>query len=94
MTPLMIQILIHYYCTNVDFPNLNAPAVQDAIGYFVRIGLLYDRTKDDKITGDAEYQPNREALAVYICALELVPLPVQKWIIPEKPVTQTNDQTN
>ena len=80
MTPLMIEILIHYYCRVDDFRDLDAPAVKDAIDYFLDNGLIKINT-NTKYYG--VYTGNQDALKVYIEALCNVPLPELKWVIPE-----------
>ena len=91
MSPLMIEILIHYYVTGgVDYgpPRLDAPAVADAINAFLRRGLLfryetiYPNEKPKKDT--PIYIANRDALEPYVNALCRVPLPVKRWVILEE----------
>lgn len=81
MSPLEIEILIHYYCTmDKDVGNFDAPAVQDALKGFKELGLLELRNTG----GNCLYQANREALTIYIDALCAVPLPEKQWIIPNE----------
>jgi len=83
MTPLEIEILMHYYTRGLDYRNgdFTGPAVRDAIDRFVDLGLLY--AGED--TEGPEYIGNRKALAVYVNAICSVPLPVLTWAIPQPP---------
>lgn len=81
MTPLEIEILLHYYYTGgEDFPRRNAPAAQEAIARFLNLGLLEVASHP---TG-AQYHATK-GVEVYVEALMAVPLPVRKWLIPVQP---------
>jgi hypothetical protein len=75
MTPLMIEILLHYHCSASPFPRIYAPAVQEAIRHLIRLEILYE--------DNMEIKADREATQPYIDALCSIPLPVKKWEIPE-----------
>lgn len=85
MTPLGIEILLHYCVSSAQFRDLDAPAVREAHEEFVRLGLLYPPGAfcRENPLGEADYRANRAALQVYVDALCAVPLPEQKWVIPE-----------
>ena len=85
MTPLEIEILLHYYCTPGDFEpeRLDAPGVKAAIDRFIWAGLLVDQ-RDSVPPGESLYTANREALNVYIEALKAVPLPTRQWVVLKK----------
>lgn len=79
MTPLGIEILLHYSTCAGPFPRIEAPAVADAVEVFCALGLL---------ERGAEGQPRyiaTEGARVYVMALCDVPLPVRRWIIPPPP---------
>lgn len=83
MTPLQISILIHYYGCASDFRDgdFDAPAVREAINMFKdEMGLLEERTERE--IGSAFYGLTERG-HVYVEALKKVPLPVQKWTLPE-----------
>lgn len=83
LSPLEVEILIHYYCSNKDFRNIDAPAVDSAILGFVELGLL--KRIDNRHLGDPRYEGNNNALKVYVDAICSVPLPELKWtVIDEK----------
>lgn len=44
MSPLQIEILMHYYTRSTDYRNgdFAAPAVRESIDYFRRVGILVD----------------------------------------------------
>lgn len=79
MTPLYIEVALHYHCKADEFPRLHAPAVQDVIREFLLQGLL------DCITGpgprDRMYKPT-EGMRVLVDALCATPFPVKKWVMP------------
>jgi len=79
MTPLEIDILLHYYCRAVDYRDgdFSAPAVRSAIDMF-RGELELLKPCDE---GGKTYQLTARGL-VYVQALQNVPLPVQKWVMP------------
>lgn len=79
MSPLQIEIAIHYRCSPGDYDpaRLDAPAVQDAIGIFLQLGLL---KKSDK--PGQKFEGVEEPLRMYVAALERVPLPRLTWLFP------------
>lgn len=88
MSPLQIEIALHYFSRGDDYrtvsqsPNAyTPPAIVDVLALFVDSGLL----RTDKRSGDFErkYHPT-EALRVYVNAVCAVPLPVQQWVIPQQ----------
>lgn len=40
MTPVQVEVLMHYYYKNDEPPNFDAPSTQDAIGHFLNIGCF------------------------------------------------------
>lgn len=76
MTPLKIEILLHYHYSTEDFQD--SPAAQTAINEFVKLGILQRQLMSSKI------KPVREALDLYIKELLAVKLPTQKWVIEEE----------
>lgn len=81
MSPLEVEILIHYYCSALDFRDLGAPAIKSAINRFIALGLLKHNDGDE----GSQYRPVREALEIYIEAICSVPLPERQWVIPKNP---------
>lgn len=83
MTPLEIEILLHYYCVgNEDFKNLDAPAVETAIKKFVLLGLICEATETEQETHGIKFYGDKRALKVYAEALGEVPLPKNIWVMP------------
>ena len=84
MTPLEIEILMHYHCRAVDHESaLNPPSAQkEAFSNFVKQGYLVDNTfggqncKDDGMM----YSP-KEKLHIYCEAICNVPEPKQVWVV-------------
>lgn len=82
MTPLEIDILLHYHAHTDEYPDRSSPAQREAFCKFVRDGFL--TMDDNNLPGNylmATYSPT-EKLHVYIDALCRVPSPVQTWVIP------------
>lgn len=77
MTPLKIEILLHYHYTTEDFPN--SYAASEAIEEFVKIGILQRKPMSSNV------KPVKEALDLYIKQLLAVKLPTQKWVIEKEP---------
>lgn len=82
MTPLKIEILLHYNTRPGDYRggDFSAPAVMSAIDSFLRkeIGLLQP-TSNEQISTSYELT---ERGKVYIAALLAMPLPVCRWVMP------------
>lgn len=81
MTPLEMSILIHYHCSRSDFRDgdFSAPAVRLAIDGFKDSGFIRLTDKNDH-PGPAYVAT--EKCTAYVTALEAVPEPVQRWVIP------------
>ncbi len=80
MTPLEIEILLHYYTRAAgDYRDgdFSAPAVKDVIDWFK--GSLLEDNPDDAGTA---YRITDRGRA-YIEALTDVQLPIQKWVMPD-----------
>lgn len=82
MTPLEIEILMHYYCCTDDYRNgdFAAPAVREAMENFVGTGLLREAWD---VRHSVRYKAT-DACRVFVEALCSVPAPVQKWVIPDE----------
>jgi len=82
MTPLKIEILLHYYCCPNEYRDgdLSAPAVEEAICWFLANDLLEAAAPDKRKYG-ASYQTTPKAKAL-IEAWCNTPLPVSVWVIP------------
>jgi len=78
MTPLEIEILLHYYTRVDDYRDgdFSAPAVASAIGRFVNRLNLLETSSDDSA---ARYVATSRAVA-YVEMLKEVPLPVEMWV--------------
>ncbi len=78
MTPLQIEILMHYWTRAIDYRSgdFSAPAVREAIDWFVSEGLL----EAEAVDGTKTYALGKRG-AAYLLALSRVPLPQQVWRI-------------
>jgi len=79
MTPLQIDILLHYRCRGVDYRegDFSAPAVRDAIDEFLEFSGMLQESMDD---GDKKYELSDRG-EFYVSALCDMPLPV--WAMPD-----------
>ena len=82
MTPAQIRILLHHYVTPLAYDGCESDDfVMGEIKQFEALGMLERRDK---------WEPSHSRFAItekgkfYMEALCNVPLPVQKWVIPEK----------
>ena len=75
MTPLQIDILMHYHCRAVDYPDLSPPAQREAIKYFLENKFL-----QAEMPGERTMYAPTEKLHVYCEALCNVPEPRQIWV--------------
>ncbi len=80
MSPLEIQIALHYHCTREDYRELTPPAQQSIIKKFMAQGFL-TKLPDGIDHFDMTYFPT-DKLHAYCEALCKVPEPKQVWIIP------------
>ena len=82
MSPLQVEILLHYWWSPSDFElhSEGSAAQKEFCEELVRLGIL------SRVTGGTNfYTANKEALKPYVEAVLAVPLPVQVWVVPEKP---------
>ena len=78
MTPLKVEILLWYFCSQKPFPNLHTDACRKAVDELVKQGIaFYVETPSNPDVLVFE----REALAVYIEEILRVPLPTKTWTI-------------
>jgi len=82
MSPSDIEVLIHYHCCVDQHERIEAPAVADGIRWFLENGLLRQRLEESKYTSSYETTERGKALIEAWCSQ---PLPVQVWVIPERP---------
>lgn len=75
-TPLEVEILLHYHCSDSEHPNAGSPAGQTAINNFVSKGLLGRRD-------DGTHWGVPGALDIYVKAVCDVPLPIKVWMLPK-----------
>lgn len=89
MTPLELQIVIHYYGCADDFRggDFSPPAVREAIDWMTRAGLLRKRGDGDD-PGESTYLIDARGRA-YVEALCQTPLPEQRWVVPSQPPRMT-----
>ena len=88
MTPLEIDIILHYYAIAEDYRggDHSAPAVGEAIKRFISADMLRPATPNPEDRLLAVRPPAyvvTERGRIYVEALQAVPLPIQKWVMPE-----------
>lgn len=81
MTPLQIEIMLHYYSHGGDFRNrdFSSPSVHEAVDFFLGIEML---AKTDFDAATKPYLRITPKGTVFVDALCAVPLPVKQWVIP------------
>ena len=80
MTPLQIEILLHYHSRTIDYRrgDFSAPAVSEAIHDFRADGFLVD---DADPTMERTYTLGERG-KVYVQALCELPAPIAAWKMP------------
>lgn len=85
-TALEREILTWFWCHPDPYlggSQFWRPIHAEAVQRFVKAGLLVDGMEN----GQPKVLPNRPALRSYMDALDAVPLPVQRWVVPKDPTT-------
>lgn len=79
MTPYEIRALLHYYASNKDHGDLNRnpPIWRPTIESFLAQGLIV------ATSGLAVVYEITDRGRIYVEALQRVPLPVQRWVMPD-----------
>lgn len=78
MSILEVEILLHYYACSRDYRDLDAPAIDQAIKNFCKIGIM----SVSNVAG-VKYEIDRDAIKPYIDAVTSIPLPIKTYIIPK-----------
>jgi len=83
MTPLEIEILMHYYIYSTDYLDgvFDITPIQDAIEHLRDESKLLEPTHLTNVYHDPHYRLTERGYA-YIQALCNVPLPIQIWVMP------------
>jgi hypothetical protein len=83
MSPLEIEILLHYYCLPTDYRDgdFSAPAVKNAIERFRDELNLLEPTQSMDVYHDPHYRITERG-RVFVEALCNMPLPVKQWVMP------------
>lgn len=79
MSPLEIDMMLHYYSRANDYRegDFSAPAVAKTIAYFTKEGLIAESPQ----RAAAKYFITERGRA-YVEFLKAVPLPISKWVHP------------
>ena len=75
MTPLEIDMMLHFYCRADSYPWRGAPAEQAALQRFREEGLVVEPLNVDKVK-------LTDRGRAYVNFLMDMPLPVAKWSLP------------
>jgi hypothetical protein len=89
VTPLEIEILLHYYCRADDWRNgdHSAPILKDTFHRFLEDNLLthanfhVERFEDGTLKARYEVTDRGKA---YCEALQALPLPIKVWVMPNE----------
>lgn len=76
MSPLEIEIILHYHCCQSDYRDTESPAAREAFRKLVDANILQFWNKYG-----LKYVANKIATQLYVDAICAVPLPIQKWIM-------------
>jgi hypothetical protein len=74
-TPLEVEILLWYYYSQEDYPNIDNCMTE--INRFLEAGILQRNTT----SSNSRFCGNLDALKVYVNAVCSIPLPKMKWHI-------------
>jgi hypothetical protein len=80
MTPLHIEIMLHYYAMGDDFMggDFSAPAVREFVDWLNAKGMIEPSSRDRPVLVAYVITDKGRAYVDYLCA---VPLPVVKYVI-------------
>jgi hypothetical protein len=84
MTPLQLEILLHYRYHLDDFRegDFSAPAVKGAMEWFISLELLVYDPRIEQGGRQSQYRLGA-AGELFVDALCNVPLPVKRWVMPK-----------
>jgi hypothetical protein len=82
MTPLQIQMLLHFHGCMAPFPNIEYPSQQDALEMFRQAEMITIRLADEggKYPQGYALTDRGRAFVEAVCSL---PFPVKQWVMPE-----------
>ena len=78
VTPLHLEIVMHYYTNGDDIPNLNAPAVREYLEDLKLSGMIEDIRQD--AVARRSYRTTERG-RVWLNYLLTVPFPEQAWVM-------------
>lgn len=73
MTPLQIEMMLHFHCSPLPYPN-RSPAAEEALQWFRSEGLI-----ESTGMGSVRLSERGDAYVKFLIAL---PLPIANWQIP------------
>lgn len=76
VTPLHLEIVMHYHTRGDDMVNLDAPAVKDYVKDLLLTGMLEDTSRE---AGTLQSYRTTERGKVWLDYLLKVPFPVPSW---------------
>ena len=94
MTPLEIEILLHYYTRSNDYRDgdFSFPAVRETLDCFREdLNLIEYWPEDDNTRPDQTYRLTERG-RIYAEALKAVPLPIQIWVMPDTSANETGEK--
>jgi hypothetical protein len=75
-SPLKVEMLLWYFHSPVDFPNIDCDACQTAIDDFEKLGIM-KRILNQKL----KVEVNKEAIDLYVETICNIDLPRQVWVV-------------
>lgn len=81
MTPLVLDIIMHYYARGNDYRDgdFSAPAVAEARGALLAKSIIREATPEENFDGMQEYRLTDRGHA-YVEKVLSIEFPVQKWV--------------
>lgn len=95
MTPLQIEILLHYNSRAADYRNgdHSAPAVKDALNWFLEMDVIRHHGFKPEYFGDGQLKVRYELTSrgkAFVEYLQMIPLPTASWTF--EPVSLASSQ--
>lgn len=80
MSPLMLQIMMHYYIYGGDCPYNNSEAGEECLKVLLGAEMIYESPAGS----DSRFHGNKTALGVFFQKVLSTPLPEKKWVLPDE----------
>lgn len=89
MTPLQIQMMLHYYTRNEPYAVREPAHANSGAVHTQRLCLITDEMLTTDPTSDSCFKVTERGHA-YVDALMGLPLPIKKWVMPDADYRASN----